>query len=548
MNLRVKFIFSFLCLSLFMALPVVYSILKSQETRETIDKLVYVNIDEIEYSSRINFQIQRIKSNLRELMLENAIDTENREIKNALKIVKTELILLQKNGLLWRNAILADMAEEGEEEEEGLSEELELKELDKLLKVIKKFEFFIHQFLAIYNENPANISRYQDFFELNIEPISRDIQQAVKILYEEAVVEARSEGGKFEDALRMNEQITAWMIFSAFLLAVFLGCLVSIYVTKPLNQLKALSRRVREDNLNERAIVSSNDEIGELAQSYNQMLDLIRDNLEEKNKKDIELQEINKGLEERVEERTKVLRQAQIEAEIANKVKSQFLSHMSHELRTPLNAIIGYAQLLQISEEKEWNDHQRKGVMRILKSGEYLISLIEQLLEFNDIERGKLTLNIVTVNPIDVINTCIEMLETEAQTKGVSINHHCQNKRVPLLKSDETRLQQVLLNLLSNAVKYNKPDGTVDITYLETDNNRLRILIADTGVGIHEDLKDKLFMPFERLGHETSTIAGVGIGLVLSKRIITKLNGAIGFEDQINEGATFWIELPLSRV
>jgi len=545
MNLRLKFILSFLCLSFFMALPVVYSIFKSQETRETIDKLVHVNIDEIEYSSRINFQIQRIKSNLRELMLENAIDTEKREITKALNTVKTELTVLEKNGLRWRNAILSDMAEE--EEEEGFSEELELKELDKLLKLIGKFEFLIHQFIAIYNENPADINRYQKFFEHDIEPISRDIQKAVKILHEEAVVEARAEGERFEDALKMNEQVITWAIFSAFLLAVFLGVMISIYVTKPLNQLQALSRRVSEDNLNERAKILSNDEIGELARSYNQMLDLIRDNIDEKNKKDIELQQINQSLEKRVEERTKVLRQAQVEAETANKVKSQFLSHMSHELRTPLNEMIGYAQLLQISEEKEWNDRQRKGVTRILKSGEYLIALIEQLLEFNDIERGNLTLNVATLNPVDVINTCIGMLTTEAQMKGVSINHHYQNKHVPLLKSDETRLQQVLLNLLSNAVKYNKPDGTVDITYLEADNNRLRILISDTGVGIHEELKDKLFMPFERLGHETSTIGGVGIGLVLSKRIITKLNGSIGFEDQINEGATFWIELPLSR-
>lgn len=230
-------------------------------------------------------------------------------------------------------------------------------------------------------------------------------------------------------------------------------------------------------------------------------------------------------------------------AETANKAKSQFLSNMSHELRTPLNAILGFAQLLMYKSKNPLSQPQTDNVKEIIKAGDHLLLLINDVLDLSKIEAGKLDLRIESVCVSRVLAECIKLTHDIAKLKDCEINYDCDEDL--LVNADYTRFKQVLLNLLSNAIKYNKLGGTVDIHCRRLQYGMLRVYVVDSGIGIAEDMFDEVFKPFNRLSAANSSIEGTGIGLTLSKKIITSMKGSIDFESHIGQGTTFWIDIPL---
>lgn len=237
---------------------------------------------------------------------------------------------------------------------------------------------------------------------------------------------------------------------------------------------------------------------------------------------------------------------AKEEAEKASLAKSQFLESMSHELRTPLNCILGFAQLLEISEEN-LDEKQIRHVQNILSSGEHLLNLITDVLELNTIQEGRMSLKIEDVETDSILDDCLNQIEFRADEKNITlVDQRDRGHALPILWADIVRVKQLLLNLLSNAIKFNKEGGTVTISCNIVTDNMLRISIADTGTGISAEQGNKLFTPFDRLGRETGPIEGTGVGLSIAKRIVELLEGNIGYESEVGIGSTFWIELPLS--
>jgi len=229
-------------------------------------------------------------------------------------------------------------------------------------------------------------------------------------------------------------------------------------------------------------------------------------------------------------------------AEKANLAKSEFLSSMSHELRSPLNAILGFAQLMQ-SDATPPSLSQKASIDEILRAGWYLLELINEILDLAQIESGKVSLSKEPTSLAEVLLECQAMIEPQAQARGISMTF----PKFPVpcfVKADRTRLKQVLINLLSNAIKYNTAGGTVVVDCDGCHSpGRIRVNVRDTGPGLTPEKVAQLFQPFNRLGQERGPEQGTGIGLVMSKRLVELMGGALGVESRVGEGSTFWWEL-----
>ena len=255
-----------------------------------------------------------------------------------------------------------------------------------------------------------------------------------------------------------------------------------------------------------------------------------------------------KRLDKELQNRQTLLQRAVNEANAANQAKSAFLSSMSHELRTPMNSILGFAQLMEIdsglSEDQKDNAHE------ILKAGRHLLSLINDVLDLAKVETGKMDMSIDTVHVDELVADCIGLIEPMTNERKIVVKYEDFSAFAVL--ADRVRLKQGLLNLLSNAVKYShRAHGQIRL-WVETlkDGNgeeRLRLHVEDSGPGIPPGRMGELFQPFSRLGVESSSIEGTGIGLSITKRIIEKMDGAVGVKSKPGKGADFWIELPRAR-
>lgn len=248
-----------------------------------------------------------------------------------------------------------------------------------------------------------------------------------------------------------------------------------------------------------------------------------------------------KRLDEEMQDKNAELESARLVAEKANLAKSDFLSSMSHELRTPLNAILGFAQLLEAGSPPP-TDTQKVRLHQIIKAGWYLLELINQILDLAVIESGKLSLSRESVSLIDVMHECQAMTESQARQHDIHINF-LPFDNTWFANADRTRVKQVLINLLSNAIKYNRKQGTVEVKCTTSTPERIRISIKDSGAGLSPEKLAQLFQPFNRLGQETGTEEGTGIGLVVTKQLVELMGGTIGVESTVGVGSEFWIEL-----
>ncbi len=229
-------------------------------------------------------------------------------------------------------------------------------------------------------------------------------------------------------------------------------------------------------------------------------------------------------------------------AENANQAKTEFISSMSHELRTPLNAILGFGQLLTSDDElaPQHADFSRE----IVTAGNHLLNLVNEVLDLARIDSGRVDLSLESVSCPEVITETVSLIEPFAEKEGIRLISGPYEELCVI--ADRVRLKQVLINLLSNAVKYNSPQGSVTVT-LAREGEEVRMSVIDTGIGIPEEKQAELFTQFNRLGRESGKIEGSGIGLALSKRLITLMDGTIGAESVPGNGSTFWVKLPITE-
>jgi PAS domain S-box-containing protein len=226
----------------------------------------------------------------------------------------------------------------------------------------------------------------------------------------------------------------------------------------------------------------------------------------------------------------------------ADRAKDEFLSSMSHELRTPLNAVLGFSQLLAIDS---LTAEQHDSVAHIIKAGQHLLDLINEILDLSRISSGRMSLSPEPVSVTELITDAVAMVGPLAASRGVRLSGEQANGLHVLV--DRQRAKQVLLNLLSNAIKYNYADGRVAVTWAKGVPGRILINVSDTGAGIPEAMMTRLFKPFDRLGAEAGDIEGTGLGLALSRALVNAMGGELTVESAVGKGSTFTVDLPLTE-
>jgi signal transduction histidine kinase len=230
------------------------------------------------------------------------------------------------------------------------------------------------------------------------------------------------------------------------------------------------------------------------------------------------------------------------EAVAATRAKDDFLWRISHELRTPLTAIIGFGQLL---EEEDLSPENLDSAHHIVSAGHHLLALIDELLDIAKIEAGHLTVSAGPVVVEEVATETTALVRSMAVARSLVLTSDCPEDLV--VTADRRRLAQVLINLLTNAIKYNSPSGNV-LLAATLRGDTVRISVTDTGSGISPADLDLLFRPYERLDAAGSGIEGSGIGLALTKRLVEAMGGTIGVDTAVDQGTTFWVDLPRAPV
>lgn len=343
----------------------------------------------------------------------------------------------------------------------------------------------------------------------------------------------------------LAKQILGYLLFALVLLlailplAALLSTKLSKSLTAPLLNLSDTAAVIsNKGDYSIRVKRVNDDEIGLLYDSFNNMLENI-------SAKDGEIRKLNESLEEIVQNRTVDLLKAKEQAEMAAASKSIFLANMSHEIRTPMNSILGYSNLLG----KDISAKQKKEYLDIVQtSGRDLLSFIDSILNLSKIEAGKVELVMRPINLESLLEEIENIFLIKTKEKGIDLVV-CSDADVPgSLLLDETRLKEILFNLVDNAVKFTAKGGvTLSVSKIAPFINEklvsLTFKVEDTGIGVREDQKEKIFLAFEQQDGQSSRYGGTGLGLPIVKHLVEIMKGKITIDSRVNRGTTFTVEL-----
>jgi signal transduction histidine kinase len=349
-----------------------------------------------------------------------------------------------------------------------------------------------------------------------------------------------------EEEVHRAHATGAQILFTVAGMTTIIALLAALFVTRsiirPLHALHKGTEVIGQGNLNYRVGTNARDEIGQLSRAFDRMTEGLAEttaSITELNKEIVQRQKAECELQEKNQQ----LDSQNIKLQELDRLKSVFLASMSHELRTPLNAIIGFTSLILQGMVGEINEEQSKQLSLVDSSAHHLLSLINDILDIAKIEAGRVELQVEEFPLDDLVEEVVATLSPIADLKNIELS-----KDVPegvMLYSDKRRLMQVLINLTGNAIKFTEK-GSVRIKVGLLEDGTLKVSVVDTGIGLKKGDVAKLFTPFQQVGDSmVKKTEGTGLGLYLSKKLVTLMGGDIWVESEFGKGSEFIFTLPL---